>query len=226
MARRFIFINSGRCKRFLTGKPRNDALRSNRPPWAFCKERASMNCRSYGIFSPAICRLVGPRPLLPADQPDDLEVRRMVRPGLTGWAQVSGGKLISADEKNALDAWYIRYASLWLDLKLQYEQFGCCWLPEIAAMKRRSREHCSFILMARSSTCRIRPRRRRRLSIGLVKREERRSGALNSLWHSSRVRPRFGSITGLDICSIYKARRACSALTPPFRTSRQGPTRT
>jgi hypothetical protein len=42
----------------------------------------------------------------------------MVRPGLTGWAQVCGGKLISADEKNALDAWYIRHASLWLDLKI------------------------------------------------------------------------------------------------------------
>jgi hypothetical protein len=42
----------------------------------------------------------------------------MVRPGLTGWAQVCGGKLISADEKNSLDAWYIRHASLWLDLKI------------------------------------------------------------------------------------------------------------
>jgi lipopolysaccharide/colanic/teichoic acid biosynthesis glycosyltransferase len=62
--------------------------------------------------------LVGPRPLLPADQPDDLEVRLMVRPGLSGWAQVCGGKLISADEKNALDAWYIRHASPWLDLKI------------------------------------------------------------------------------------------------------------
>jgi lipopolysaccharide/colanic/teichoic acid biosynthesis glycosyltransferase len=62
--------------------------------------------------------LVGPRPLLPADQPDDLAVRLMVRPGLTGWAQVCGGKLITADEKNALDAWYIRHASPWLDLKI------------------------------------------------------------------------------------------------------------
>jgi lipopolysaccharide/colanic/teichoic acid biosynthesis glycosyltransferase len=62
--------------------------------------------------------LVGPRPLLPADQPDDREVRLTVRPGLSGWAQVCGGKLISADEKNALDAWYIRHASLWLDLKI------------------------------------------------------------------------------------------------------------
>ena len=62
--------------------------------------------------------LVGPRPLLPADQPDDLGVRLMVRPGLSGWAQVCGGKLISADEKNALDAWYIRHASPWLDLKI------------------------------------------------------------------------------------------------------------
>ena len=50
-------ISSARCKRFLTGRPRNGAWRSSRPPsGASCKERASMNCRSYGIFSPAICR--------------------------------------------------------------------------------------------------------------------------------------------------------------------------
>lgn len=59
--------------------------------------------------------LIGPRPLLPADQPDDFTIRLMVRPGLTGWAQVCGGKLISVDEKAALDEWYIRHASLWRD---------------------------------------------------------------------------------------------------------------
>jgi hypothetical protein len=34
---------------------------------------------------------------------------------LTGWAQICGGKLISTAEKNALDEWYIRHASLGLD---------------------------------------------------------------------------------------------------------------
>jgi lipopolysaccharide/colanic/teichoic acid biosynthesis glycosyltransferase len=59
--------------------------------------------------------LVGPRPLLPVDQPQNFSIRLSVRPGLTGWAQVCGGKLITTDEKNALDEWYIRHASFRLD---------------------------------------------------------------------------------------------------------------
>ena len=60
--------------------------------------------------------LIGPRPLLPVDQPSDFFRRLLVRPGLTGWAQICGGKVITAEEKNALDEWYIRHASLRLDL--------------------------------------------------------------------------------------------------------------
>lgn len=59
--------------------------------------------------------LIGPRPLLPIDQPHDSSFRLSVRPGITGWAQVCGGKLVSPVEKNALDEWYIRNASLKLD---------------------------------------------------------------------------------------------------------------
>jgi lipopolysaccharide/colanic/teichoic acid biosynthesis glycosyltransferase len=62
--------------------------------------------------------LIGPRPLLPHDQPPDPTLRLMVRPGITGWAQVNGGKLLTVEEKNARDEWYIRNASLWLDLKI------------------------------------------------------------------------------------------------------------
>jgi lipopolysaccharide/colanic/teichoic acid biosynthesis glycosyltransferase len=62
--------------------------------------------------------LIGPRPLLPHDQPADPTLRLMVRPGITGWAQVNGGKLLTPEEKNALDEWYVRHASLWLDLKI------------------------------------------------------------------------------------------------------------
>lgn len=60
--------------------------------------------------------LVGPRPLLPRDQHDACRARLLVRPGLSGWAQVIGGRAISADDKAALDVWYVRNASLWLDI--------------------------------------------------------------------------------------------------------------
>ena len=61
---------------------------------------------------------VGPRPLLPVDQPKEVGTRLLVRPGLTGLAQVSGGRNISAEDKNALDICYVRNASLWLDIKI------------------------------------------------------------------------------------------------------------
>ncbi|SEF02827.1 Sugar transferase involved in LPS biosynthesis (colanic, teichoic acid) [Rhizobiales bacterium GAS188] len=61
---------------------------------------------------------VGPRPLLPADQPALYAARLIVRPGLTGWAQVKGGRLVSPADKAALDVWYLKNASLALDLKI------------------------------------------------------------------------------------------------------------
>lgn len=59
---------------------------------------------------------VGPRPLLPPDQ--GFAERLLIRPGLTGWAQVNGGREITARGKAALDLWYARHASLWLDLTI------------------------------------------------------------------------------------------------------------
>ena len=59
-----------------------------------------------------------PRPLLPVDLPQSAELRLSVEPGLTGWAQVHGGNLITASEKNALDEWYVRNASVRLDIKI------------------------------------------------------------------------------------------------------------
>lgn len=61
---------------------------------------------------------VGPRPLLPRDQSDNFSARLLVRPGLTGWAQINGGRVISAEEKAILDVWYVCNASLWLDLRI------------------------------------------------------------------------------------------------------------
>lgn len=61
---------------------------------------------------------VGPRPLLPVDQSPSFAARLLVRPGLTGWAQVTGGREVSARDKAALDVWYVRNASLALDIKI------------------------------------------------------------------------------------------------------------
>ena len=67
--------------------------------------------------------MVGPRPLLPIDQPKTASIRLQVRPGLTGLAQICGGKLISVEEKDALDEHYVEHASLFLDLEILLRTF-------------------------------------------------------------------------------------------------------
>jgi hypothetical protein len=62
--------------------------------------------------------MIGPRPLLPEDQPTNTSIRLSVRPGISGWAQVNGAKLVTKEEKQRLDEWYVRNASLWLDLRI------------------------------------------------------------------------------------------------------------
>jgi lipopolysaccharide/colanic/teichoic acid biosynthesis glycosyltransferase len=62
--------------------------------------------------------LVGPRPLLLRDQSPGNSARLSVRPGLTGWAQVNGGRVISPSDKMILDIWYVNNASFLLDFKI------------------------------------------------------------------------------------------------------------
>src|SRR5437660_1682986 len=68
--------------------------------------------------------LVGPRPLLPEDQPSNASIRLSVRPGISGWAQINGAKLVSKEDKEKLDEWYVRHASLWVDLRIALATFG------------------------------------------------------------------------------------------------------
>lgn len=67
--------------------------------------------------------LVGPRPLLmeylPLYSPQQHR-RHLVRPGITGWAQVNGRDALSWDEKFALDLWYVDNHSFWLDCKILF----------------------------------------------------------------------------------------------------------
>ena len=65
--------------------------------------------------------LVGPRPLLMRYLPyytDRENKRHLVRPGLTGWAQLHGRNTVSWNERLALDVWYVENRSLLLDLKI------------------------------------------------------------------------------------------------------------
>lgn len=68
--------------------------------------------------------LVGPRPLLPETVEGlgaDGRLRGAVRPGITGWAQVSGNTRLSVEEKLRLDLWYVANRSTALDLRILRE---------------------------------------------------------------------------------------------------------
>jgi undecaprenyl phosphate N,N'-diacetylbacillosamine 1-phosphate transferase len=62
--------------------------------------------------------IVGPRPTLPyqVEIYNDFQRRRLlVKPGITGWAQVNGRNAISWEQRIRLDVWYVDNWSLWLD---------------------------------------------------------------------------------------------------------------
>lgn len=77
--------------------------------------------------------LVGPRPLpvryLPRYLPEERR-RHDVRPGITGWAQVSGRNAIAWPERLALDVWYVDRCSLWLDFRI-------LWLTTLTVLRRQ-----------------------------------------------------------------------------------------
>lgn len=70
--------------------------------------------------------LVGPRPLLYKYIPlynAEQKRRHLVRPGITGWAQVNGRNSISWQQKFSLDVYYVDHLGLWLDLKILWLTF-------------------------------------------------------------------------------------------------------
>ena len=65
--------------------------------------------------------LVGPRPLLMEYLPlysSEQAMRHLVRPGITGWAQVHGRNTISWQDRFSLDIWYVKNASFIVDIKI------------------------------------------------------------------------------------------------------------
>jgi len=65
--------------------------------------------------------LVGPRPLLLRYLPyfsAAEKLRFMMKPGLTGWAQINGRNKLSWEERLSLDIWYVKNWTLLLDFKI------------------------------------------------------------------------------------------------------------
>lgn len=71
--------------------------------------------------------IVGPRPLYVsqvAEWNERQAKRLLVKPGLTGLAQISGRGELTREEKLELDVKYVETASLWLDLKIILRTFA------------------------------------------------------------------------------------------------------
>ncbi|MFD1020256.1 sugar transferase [Thalassobacillus hwangdonensis] len=65
--------------------------------------------------------LVGPRPLLTRYLPfytEEESKRHLVRPGITGLAQIKGRNFVDWQSRFELDVEYVNNQSLWLDLKI------------------------------------------------------------------------------------------------------------
>ena len=76
---------------------------------------------------------IGPRPLLPPtirDLGERGRERGRVRPGLTGYSQISGNTLLDLDQKIALDLWYVKQRSFWLDASILARTLGVIVLGE------------------------------------------------------------------------------------------------
>lgn len=64
---------------------------------------------------------IGPRPLLVHYLPlynEEQKKRHLIKPGITGWAQVNGRNAITWQQKFIYDVYYVNNLSLILDLKI------------------------------------------------------------------------------------------------------------
>ena len=67
--------------------------------------------------------LIGPRPLLPEYLPLYNEVqkkRHLIKPGITGWAQINGRNAVEWEKKFKFDVWYVEKVSFLLDLQIMF----------------------------------------------------------------------------------------------------------
>ena len=68
--------------------------------------------------------IVGPRPLLIEYLPLYSEVQRkrhLVKPGITGWAQINGRNNITWKQRFLYDVWYVENQTVLLDFKIIFK---------------------------------------------------------------------------------------------------------
>lgn len=90
--------------------------------------------------------LVGPRPALPEQTAAYTEFQRrrlLVRPGITGWAQVNGNIEFPWVERIVLDVWYVDHRSVWLDMKILFRTVVVIVLGEKSS-ERALEEACAY----------------------------------------------------------------------------------
>lgn len=88
---------------------------------------------------------IGPRPLLVEYLPlynNTQRKRHLVKPGITGWAQVNGRNAISWEEKFEYDVWYVENLSFLLDMKI-------LWLTVVKVFKKEGVNSEGHVTMAK-----------------------------------------------------------------------------
>ena len=84
--------------------------------------------------------LVGPRPFIPGESEQFKgrisEKRYLVKPGITGLAQISGGREITNKRKFECDVEYYDNLSFWLDLKIILITIGQIFSIDIDKIKK------------------------------------------------------------------------------------------
>ncbi|MCD4830677.1 MAG: sugar transferase [Anaerohalosphaeraceae bacterium] len=85
--------------------------------------------------------IVGPRPLYISqisEWNEHQKQRLLVKPGLTGLAQISGRGEITIEEKLALDVEYVNSACFWTDIKIVFKTAACVFSKGSIYEKRYS----------------------------------------------------------------------------------------
>lgn len=101
----------------------------------------------FNVFNGTMS-IVGPRPTLPYQVENYNEEQRrrlLMRPGVTGWAQVNGRNDLSWTEKIVYDVEYVNKFSLWFDIKILFrtvkvvlKQDGITFTQENDAINRKA----------------------------------------------------------------------------------------
>jgi lipopolysaccharide/colanic/teichoic acid biosynthesis glycosyltransferase len=87
--------------------------------------------------------IIGPRPVLPSHLPrytPEQKRRLLMKPGVTGLAQVNGRNTLKWSQRIAYDVWYIDHYSLWLDVKILVKTIKVVLLREGIVLDRNPDE--------------------------------------------------------------------------------------